>query len=57
MDRENAAKYLGNAPKTLAMWAMNGKGPKVHRVGGRCYYFKQALDAHIRGNTGPVAAG
>ncbi len=47
MDRKNAARYLGNEPKTLAMWAMNGKGPRSVRVGGRCFYFKNDLDAFI----------
>ena len=56
MDRENAAKYLGKAPKTLAMWTMNGKGPPTHRLGGRCYYYKQQLDAFIRGDAGPTAS-
>ena len=47
MDRKNAATYLGRKPKTLAMWAMNGKGPRSVRVGGRCFYFKDALDAFV----------
>jgi len=48
MDRENAANYLGRAPKTLAMWHMEGK-LKSTKVGGRCYYFQRDLDAFIRG--------
>ena len=35
MTRRDAAHYLGNAEKTLAMWAMVGKGPPGNRVGGR----------------------
>ena len=50
MDRENAAKYLGNAVKTLAMWELEGKGPKSLLVGGRRFYFKSTLDAFIQGN-------
>ena len=49
LDRENAAKYLGRKPKTLAMWSMEGRGPRSVRVGGRVFYFKVALDAFIRG--------
>ncbi len=49
MARKDAAKYLGRAEKTLAMWAMEGKGPPSVLVGGRRFYFKNALDAFIRG--------
>ena len=49
LTRKDAAKYLGRAEKTLAMWAMEARGPRVVRVGGRCFYFKNALDAFIRG--------
>ena len=49
MDRENAAKYLGRKSKTLAMWAMERKGPKVYKSGGRCFYFKDELDAFLKG--------
>ena len=49
LDRQNAAKYLGKSPKTLAMWAMEGKGPPVKKVGGRCYYRLEQLDAHADG--------
>ena len=49
MDRENAAKYLGRKPKTLAMWALTGKGPPVHKAGGRCFYMQDALDAFLEG--------
>ena len=49
MSREDAARYLGLTPKTLAMWAMEGKGPEPVRVGGRVFYFRDALDRFIRG--------
>ena len=49
MDRKNAAKYLGVAVKTLAMWQLHGKAPPSRLVGGRRYYFKAALDAFIAG--------
>ena len=48
MTRADAARYLGKKPKTLAMWALNGKGPRSVKVGRR-YYFKDDLDAFIRG--------
>ena len=49
MSRKDAAKYLGRAEKTLAMWNLEGKGPKSVLVGGRRFYFKDVLDAFIRG--------
>ena len=49
MTRKDAAKYLGRAEKTLAMWEMEGKGPPSVLVGGRRFYFKDVLDAFIRG--------
>ncbi len=49
LTRKDSAKYLGRAEKTLAMWAMEGKGPPSVLVGGRRFYFKNDLDAFIRG--------
>ncbi len=49
MTRKNTARYLGRAEKTLAMWETEGKGPPSVLVGGRRFYFKDALDAFIRG--------
>ena len=49
MDSNNAAKYLNRAPKTLAMWRMQGIGPEWSKCGGRVFYYKDALDAFIRG--------
>jgi len=48
--RRDAATYLGTAEKTLAMWAVQGRGPKAVRVGGRVFYFKEHLDEFIRQN-------
>ncbi len=48
MTRKDAAAYLGREAKTRAMWAVQGKGPKAHRVGGRCFYYKEDLDAFIQ---------
>lgn len=47
MSREDAALYLGLKSKTLSMWALQGKGPKPTRVGGRVFYFKTVLDRFI----------
>ena len=49
MTRKDAAKYLGRAEKTLAMWTVDGKGPQSVLVGGRRFYFKDVLDAFVRG--------
>ena len=51
MTREDAARYLGMRPKTLAMWTLAGKGPRSILVGGRRFYFLADLDAFIRGET------
>ena len=49
MDSNNAAKYINRAPKTLAMWRMQGIGPEWTKCGGRVFYNKEALDAFMRG--------
>ncbi len=49
MDSNNSAKYLNRAPKTLAMWRMQGIGPEWTKNGGRVFYNKEALDAFMRG--------
>ena len=51
LTREDAARYLGMKPKTLAMWQLGGKGPPSVRVGGRRFYFQAELDAFVRGET------
>ncbi|MBL6952424.1 MAG: helix-turn-helix domain-containing protein [Alphaproteobacteria bacterium] len=50
MSRRDASKYLGVKQKTLAMWALAGKGPPSVKVGGRRFYYKEVLDAFIRGD-------
>jgi hypothetical protein len=49
MTRDDAARYLGLKPKTLAMWALQGKGPEMVKIGGRVFYTQNALDRFIRG--------
>ena len=48
MGREEAARYLGMKPQTLAKWVTQGKGPRYVRVGGRVFYFKADLDSFIQ---------
>jgi hypothetical protein len=43
MDRKNAARYLGLSPKTLAMHACRGTGPKYVKR-GRVFYYRSDLD-------------
>ena len=49
MSRRDTATYIGTAEKTLAMWQLEGKGPPSVLVGGRRFYFKDDVDAFIRG--------
>lgn len=51
MSRHDAAKYLGLKEKTLAMWALAGKGPRTVKVGGRVFYYLVDLDRFVRGET------
>lgn len=43
---ENAARYLGLEPKTLAMMRSHGTGPKFIKR-GHVFYFKEDLDAWL----------
>lgn len=47
MDRKNAARYLGLQPKTLAIYASRGTGPRFVKR-GRVFYFQDDLDAWIQ---------
>ena len=49
MDRRNAARYSGYAPKTFAQWASKGIGPRFVKPGGKCWYFRSDLDAWLAG--------
>ena len=44
LDTENAARYLGFSPKTLAMMRSEGKGPRYVKR-GRIFYFLEDLQA------------
>ncbi len=48
LSRRDAAAYLGLSEKTLAIWATQGRGPKVQPVAGRRFYFKEELDRFVR---------
>ncbi len=52
MDSNNAAKYVGRAPKTLAMWRMQGVGPEWTKNGGRVFYNKEASYRLFQPGTG-----
>ena len=52
---DDAARYLGNQPKTLAMWRLQGKGPRYFKVSGRIFYYRDDLDAFVRGGGTPKA--
>ena len=49
MTRKDTARYQGLAEKTLAMWSIESKGPRVVHVGGRCFYYIEDCDAFVRG--------
>jgi hypothetical protein len=49
MSRQDAARYLGRAPKTLAQWATEGRDPRFVKVGGRVFYYQADLDSFIEG--------
>lgn len=36
--RDEVAKFIRISVQTLARWAVEGKGPKYKRAGGRCLY-------------------
>jgi hypothetical protein len=47
MRTRDAARYLGMAPKTMAIWRMRGEGPAFIKL-GRIFYYKQDLDAWLQ---------
>lgn len=49
VDRINAARFLGLAPKTLAEYHRLGKGPASRKVGGRRFYQLDDLQAFVAG--------
>lgn len=52
MTRRDAARYLGVAEKTVAMWDLNNPAKLGSiKVGGRRFYFLDRLDAFIRASS------
>jgi hypothetical protein len=49
VSREDAAKILGRAPKTLAIWKGHGWGPRPIIVGGRVFHDYDECLAMARG--------
>jgi hypothetical protein len=49
VSRSDAAAYLGRKTKTLAMWALERRGPAPLRVGGRVFYRIDDLRAYVAG--------
>ena len=49
ISRNDAAAFLGRKPKTLAMWALERRGPPIVRVGGRCFYRFEDLQRLAKG--------
>jgi hypothetical protein len=49
LSRSDAAIFLGRKVKTLAMWSSARRGPRVIRVGGRCFYHLDDLRRYVDG--------
>lgn len=51
MRREDAARYVGCASKTLANLNSQGKEPRAVKIRGRIYYYRTDLDRFISGES------
>jgi hypothetical protein len=49
MGTDDTSKYLDRTKETLKNWRFRGYGPRWVTVGGKVYYFKDDVDAFIRG--------
>jgi hypothetical protein len=49
VNRNEAARFLGFKPKTLAEWQRLGIGPRSFMVGGRRFYFLAELEQYANG--------
>lgn len=47
MDGRNAAAYLGLTVKALAIMRSLGNGPAFFKLGGKCFYMREDLDAWV----------
>lgn len=48
LDGINAAAYLGLSPKSLAIMRSLGNGPAFFKLGKKCFYQREDLDAWIQ---------
>ena len=53
LSREETAEMLGVKSNTLAVWAMEGKGPAPTKIGTKSMYRQSVLEAYIIVNTMP----
>jgi hypothetical protein len=49
MTRDDAARYIGVASKTLSNMQLRGIGPRSLKIRGRVFYYRTDLDVFIRG--------
>lgn len=49
LNPKEAAEYLGVSEQTLALRRMKNQPPKFSKPVGKVYYFKEDLDAYLRG--------
>jgi len=47
MDTNNAAAYVGVTPKSMAIMRSLGNGPAFFKLGKKCFYQREDLDAWI----------
>ncbi len=48
LDTLNATAYLGLTPKSLAIMRSLGNGPEFMKLGKKCFYQREDLDAWIQ---------
>jgi hypothetical protein len=48
LDGRNASAYLGVSEKSLAIMRCQGTGPEFIKLGKRCFYQRETLDAWIQ---------
>ena len=53
LSREEAAEFLGVKGNTLAVWALQGRGPAVTKIGSRSLYRLSILKQFINDCTTP----
>jgi hypothetical protein len=53
LPRKEAARILKIKENTLAVWAMDGRGPAPTKVGTRSLYRRSILEKYINDNTVP----